>query len=90
MLFVLIFVYLLLFPITLIILLYKILDVLEKQRKEPFQKQRNSRKHPSIGKTSYTSPLRTRTNVYDKYKNKEGLYEPIHPLMGVKIEKREE
>lgn len=88
----LIIVYMLLLPITLIAMLWKILDKLDKEPQQPVQSQMQRRTHPAVGRTSYTSPLigRKNTSAYDKYKNKDGLYEPVMPKNGIEIKKKED
>lgn len=88
----LIFIYMLLFPIILIVMLWKILDKLEKQPQQTVQNNMQRKTHPSVGRVSYTNPLagRKNTSAYDKYKNKDGLYEPVTPKNGVEIKKKED
>lgn len=93
MLYVLIFVYMIIFPITMISLLYKILDKLEKNEPEKpiIENAFKKKKHPTLGQSNYKSTLTGRKNTYayDKYKNKEGLYEPVNPHNGIQIKKKE-
>lgn len=91
MVYLLILVYLIVFPITMLVMLYKILDKLEKE-KANIERTDNKRKtHPTIAKASYTSPLVGRSVAgYDKYKNKDGLYEPVRPKNGIEIKKKED
>ena len=93
MIYLLLFVYMLAFPIMLIVLLMKILDKLENKQ-EIAQTETNVVKrkmHPSIGTVNYKSQLEGRKSViaYEKYKNKEGLYEPVKPTNGIPIKKEE-
>lgn len=88
----LILIYMVLLPITLIAMLWKILGKLDKPFQEPTQNKIQRKTHPSVGKVSYASPLagRRNTSAYDKYKNKDGLYEPVMPKNGVEIKKKED
>ena len=94
MIYLLIFVYMLAFPIIMITLLWRILDKLEDQEKmqETAQNKIQRKFHPSVGKINYSSPLVGRQSIlaYDKYKNNEGLYEPVMPNNGIPIQKKEE
>lgn len=83
------FVYMLILPITYIILLYKILDKLNKTTKEKTTDTKSTRIHPSMKQSNYDNAFGGRT-AYEIYKNKDGLYEPITPSRGIKIEKKEE
>lgn len=93
MIYLLIFVYMLAFPIIMITLLWRILDKLENQEKmqETVQNKIQRKLHPSVGKISYSSLLAGRQSIlaYDKYKNNEGLYEPVRPNNGIPIKKGE-
>jgi len=89
MLYLLMFVYMILLPITLIAFLWKILDKLERFDKRKETEPRALRKHPSIEKSNYDNVFGGR-KAYEVYKNKQGLYEPVTPSRGVKIEKKEE
>ncbi len=88
----LIFVYMLLLPITLLAMLWKILDKLDKEAQQPEPAKVQRKTHPAVGKVSYASPLagRRTTSAYDKYKNKDGLYEPVMPKNGIEIKKKED
>lgn len=92
MIYLLILIYMIVFPITVIIMLYKILDKLEKEKANTRRTDSKRKSHPSIAKASYTSPLAGRRSIpgYDKYKNKDGLYEPVKPQNGVEIKKKED
>ncbi len=92
MIYLLILVYMIIFPVTTIVMLYKILDKLEKEKANIGRTDNKRKTHPGIAKTSYTSPLAGRRSVpgYEQYKNKSGLYEPITPSNGIKIKKKED
>lgn len=82
-------VYMLLLPITIIAFLWLILDrVSKKTINEPIIKKQN-RQHTGIKKSNYNNSFGGR-KAYDIYKNKDGLYEPVMPSRGMKIEKKEE
>ncbi len=93
MIYLLIFVYMLAFPIFIMVLLCRILDKLENQKDIQEMKQSNIQRksHPSVGKVNYKSPLSGRQSIlaYDKYKNTDGLYEPVKPNNGIPIKKGE-
>lgn len=91
MIYLLILVYMIIFPVTTIAMLYKILDKLEKE-KANIERTQKRKTHPSIAKSNYTSVLTGRKSMpeYEKYKNKDGLYEPIKPKNGIEIKKRED
>ena len=57
-----------------------------KQIKE--NKPETNRKHPNISKAKFDNVLKGRTNVYDKYKNKDGLYEPVTSKNGIELKNR--
>lgn len=44
------------------------------------------RNHSNINPVSFNNPIQARKNLYDEYKNEKGLYEPITPRKGLKIE----
>lgn len=96
--FLLIFVYMLLLPLTVIIMLIKIREDIEKlQENKEIKTSKNRiaerRKHTSIGNTNYNSVFSRRDNSkeYDIYKNGNKLYEPVTPHKpGVKIHEKED
>ena len=97
MLYVLIVAYMIILPLTLILLLVKILDIVEDISKNKFTKTENKsvlarRKHTNIGPSNYSNVFNKRNAYnYDKYKNNEGLYQPVTPHKpGVKIQKKED
>ena len=93
MIYLLMFVYMLLFPVMMITLLWRILDKLDEHDNQNEEKSINiqRKKHPNIGKVSYKSPLSGRQSIlaYEQYKNKKGLYEPVKPNNGIPIKKEE-
>lgn len=44
------------------------------------------RNHSNINPVSFSTPIQSRKNLYDEYKNEKGLYEPVTPRKGIKIE----
>lgn len=44
------------------------------------------RNHSNINPVSFSNPIQARKNLYDEYKNEKGLYEPVTPRKGIKIE----
>lgn len=44
------------------------------------------RNHSNINPVSFNNPIQSRKNLYDEYKNEKGLYEPVTPRKGLKIE----
>lgn len=82
------FVYMLLLPITIITLLLRILDYVEKLNKKENTETRAIRKHATIEKSNYDNAFGGR-KAYEIYKNRDGLYEPITPSKGIKIKKEE-
>ena len=43
------------------------------------------RNHSTISQSNFGSILNGRTNVYDKYKNESGLYEPVQGKAGINL-----
>lgn len=89
----LILIYMILLPGTLIVMLYKILNKLEmieeKQTQINTTKSKSvlsRRKHTNVGKNDYSKSFNNR-EAYSDYKTNKGLYEPVTPHKGVKIEK---
>lgn len=97
-LFILILIYMIMFPLTVILMLMKILDIVEEMNKNKDINNNKSvlakRKHTNIGSSNYNSVFNKRDNVkynYDDYKNTKGLYEPVTPHKpGVKVHKKED
>lgn len=98
-LFILILIYMIMFPITVILMLMKILDIVEDVSKSKNTNKDNKtilakRKHTNIGSSNYNNVFNKRSEVkynYDDYKNNKGLYEPVTPHKpGVKIHKKED
>lgn len=87
MIYILIFIYMFLIPITIIGLLLKIITMLEKKTTEVVE-TKIKRIHPTIRKTDYQNNFNGKT-AYEIYKNKQGLYEPITPSKGIELRKEE-
>lgn len=77
---------LIIIAIVVMIKLNKSIQELLKQSKEI--KKETNRKHPNISKAKFDNVLKGRTNVYDKYKNKDGLYEPVTSKNGIELKNR--
>jgi len=78
---------LIIIAIVIMIKLNKNIRELLKQSKEE-EKKETKRTHPTISKAKFDNVLLGRTNVYDKYKNKDGLYEPVITKNGIEIKSR--
>lgn len=95
--FIIIFIYMILFPVTTIVTLFKILEGIEELKEKETKKSKNKiverREHSSIGSTNYKSVFNRRNSIrdYDIYKNGNKLYEPVTPHKpGVKIHEKED
>lgn len=88
MIYLLILIYMILLPATILVMLYNIINELDKIKTEPKQTQIKSvlkrRKHTNIKASNYANTFNKR---YEDYTNNKGLYEPQTPHRGVKIEK---
>ena len=87
-------VYILLLPITIIAFLWKILDTVEKIKEERQQQpvepvKKEIRKHTSIEKSNFNNAFGGR-KTYEIFKNTNGLYEPVTPSKGIELKKKEE
>lgn len=86
-------VYMFLLPVTLIAMLWKILDTVENLRNEIKQEEKEeskrTRKHLSIGQSDFDNAFGGR-KAYSMFKNQNGLYEPVTPSKGIEIKKKEE
>ena len=94
MIYLLILIYMLLLPGTILIMLCKIINELEEIKKETKQEKAKSilskRKHTNIKASDYSSVFTSRnktSKAYEEYKTNKGLYEPVTPHKGVKIKK---
>lgn len=68
----------------------QVLEELRDSKQESNRVKQFKREHTSISKTNFGNILNGRTNVYAKYKNKDGLYEPVKTKNGIELKKREE
>lgn len=68
----------------------QVLEELRGSKQESNKVKQFKREHTSISKTNFGNILNGRTNVYAKYKNKDGLYEPVKTKNGIELKKREE
>lgn len=86
-------VYMLLLPVTIIAMLWKILDTVEELReensKENKEESKPKRKHLSVGQSDFDNAFGGR-KAYSMFKNQNGLYEPVTPSKGIEIKKKEE
>ena len=64
----------------------EIKEIKQTESKKPKQFKRE---HSNISKTNFGSILNGRTDAYAKYKNSDGLYEPVRTKNGIEIKKRE-
>lgn len=62
------------------ITLDKLIQSQEKVKTTEFK-----RTHNAVSQSNFGSILNGRTNVYDKYKNKSGLYEPVQGKNGINL-----
>lgn len=65
-------------------------NIKELNKQASAQKTAEKRTHPVISKAKFDNVLSGRTNVYDKYKNKDGLYEPVKTANGIEIKRKGE
>lgn len=93
----LIIVYMFLLPITVILCLIKILDMIYELKKEQIEAPKESsiqkrRTHRRIAPSDYGNSFNKRVKTYDysEYKNKKGLYEPVQPHRGIKLSENHE
>lgn len=61
---------------------------IERNEKEQKATVRTTRRHPSVRTSNYNSSYNTRG--YDRYKNKDGLYEPQKPHQGIELKAKKE
>ncbi len=54
------------------------------------EKREIKRKHPNNSKVNFASQLVGRKDIYSKYKNKDGLYEPQTGKKGIEIKIKNE
>jgi len=67
-----------------------LVEISRKLDKKEEKEEKPRRTHANLAKTAYASPLKT-YKEYDRYKDKKtGLYEPVKPSRGLKIEGDEE
>lgn len=99
MLLLLILIYLIILPGTILAMLYAIINKLEtliekKEQPEPKHKSvLKKRTHTNIGRSNYNNVFNKRNDIqgYKKYTTDEGLYQPVMPHKpGINISKKEE
>lgn len=71
---------------------YKAITELKELQSQDQKKKVATRTHTNIEGNNYNSVLNARGEKkgYEVFKNKNGLYEPVRPSQGIKIEKPEE
>lgn len=78
--------------VILSVILFKQVETLKELVKENEAKKIESkplRKHISVGQSDFDNAFGGR-KAYAMFKNTNGLYEPVTPSKGIKIEKKEE
>lgn len=93
MIYLLIVIYMLLLPTTILAMLYTIITMLEKMQEEQEEQTKtgnksvlSKRRHTNIKKSDYANVFNNR-NKYKDYETNKGLYEPVTPHKGVAIKK---
>lgn len=73
---------------VILLMLQKEIEHLNKKIDNKENKIRKSfkRNHSNINPVNFSNPIQARKNLYDEYKNEKGLYEPVTPRKGIKIE----
>lgn len=69
--------------------LSKSIDALIEYKQEEKTPTEFKRTHHSISRANFGSPLKGRSN-YEKYKNENGLYEPVIGKRGIELKERKE
>lgn len=88
MLYLLLFIYMLIFPIAEVTLLYRILEKIDTKKETNVNENRTLRTHASVKQSNFENAFGGR-KAYDVYKNKNGLYEPITPSKGIELKKED-
>jgi len=60
----------------------------EKREQEQMKVAKATRRHTSVKTSNYNNSYNTRG--YDRYKNKDGLYEPQKPHQGIELKAKKE
>lgn len=60
----------------------------EKKEQEQMKAAKATRRHTSVKTSNYNNSYNTRG--YDRYKNKDGLYEPQKPHQGIELKAKKE
>lgn len=60
-------------------------NILKLIDEDDIPKTKKKRVHSQMSSVNFDSILSGRTSVYDKYKNKDGLYEPVTPKNGINL-----
>lgn len=75
---------------SLYVWLKKIFNLLEEYiHTYEYKPKELKRKHSNIGQANFNNILQGRNN-YDKYKNKDGLYEPVTGKKGIELKEKGE
>ncbi len=61
---------------------------IEKREQEQMKVAKATRRHTSVKTSNYNNSYNTRG--YDRYKNKDGLYEPQKPHQGIELKAKKE
>lgn len=60
-------------------------NILKLACKSDIPKTKEKRVHSKVSSVNFDSVLSGRSSIYDKYKNKDGLYEPVTPKNGINL-----
>ncbi len=71
-----------------IIMILYFVKKIEKKEAEQKKVAKATRRHTSVKTSNYNNSYNTRG--YDRYKNKDGLYEPQKPHQGIEIKAKKE
>lgn len=82
------FIAIILMIITEVIIIFKLLSINNPKNIEPFNTKQLKREHSDIAKVDFKNILNGR--AYDKYKNKDGLYEPVIGKKGIDLKNKGE
>lgn len=87
------FMYFIFFPILIVALLVLIYEELKykKHTNQDIKEEKSIRRtHPTIKSSQYNNVFANRNSPYEQYKNEKGLYEPVTPSRGIKLNNKEE
>ncbi len=63
---------------------------LSKKAETAVKENKEKRIHTPMSKIDFDNPLKGRQYNYEKFKNKDGLYEPVRTKNGIEIKPRKE